>query len=105
MKSLRCIALPATLVLLLAGCVYTHTREPLTLNMDKTPVGSVEKTGSLTLITFPPLIGNYKLIAWGNAAVGEAARLQGMQEVYYADVEILSILKIWNEYTVHVYGK
>ena len=91
--------------LLFSGCMYVHTIQPLTLNMDRTPVASVEKEGSLKLITFPPLAGSYQLVAWDSAAIGDIARKQGMQEVYFADLETFSILRLWNQYTVHVYGK
>jgi len=91
--------------LMLSGCLYTHTREPLTLDMHGTPMTNVEKEGSLKLITFPPFSGDYKLLAWGSAAIGDVAKKEGMREVYYADLEIFSVLKIWNEYTIHVYGK
>jgi hypothetical protein len=108
MKAIRVIlfivALTA-LLFLLSGCIYTHTWEPLTLDMHRTPVSQVEKEGTIKLVTFPPILGNYKLLAWGNAAIGDVAKKEGMQEVYYADLEYFSILRIWNEYTIHVYGK
>jgi len=93
------------LFLLLPGCLYIHTVQPLTLDMDRTPIVATEKAGSLKLITYPPFGGNYRLVAWDSAAIGDIAKKQGMQEVYFADLETFSILRIWNEYTVHVYGK
>ncbi|HTG02263.1 MAG TPA: TRL domain-containing protein [Nitrospirota bacterium] len=105
MKPFRLIMILLVLLLLLSGCLYVHTREPLTLDMHRTPVANVEKEGSIKLITFPPFTGDYKLIAWGTAAIGDVAKKEGMQEVYYADLEIFSVLRVWNEYTVHVYGK
>lgn len=105
MKPFRVITALTVLMLVLSGCLYSHTREPLTVNMHRTSVAGVEKEGSLQLITFPPIIGNYRLIAWGSAAIGDVAKKEGMQEVSYADLEIFSVLRIWNQYTVHVYGK
>jgi hypothetical protein len=105
MKPYRLLFLALTPFLLLPGCVYVHTVQPLTLNMDRTPVAAVEKSGSLKLITFPPLTGSYQLAAWDSAAIGDIAKKQGLQEVYFADLETLSILRLWNQYTVHVYGK
>ena len=93
------------LMLLLSGCVYTHTVQPLTLDMHRTPISNIEKEGSIQLISLPPLTGNYKLVAWGSAAIGEVAKKEGMKEIYYADLEIFSIFRVWNQYTVHVYGK
>ncbi len=105
MKPVRTVFMAFAFALLFSGCVYVHTVQPLTLNMDRTPVAAVEKSGSLKLITFPPLSGSYQLVAWDSAAIGDIAKKQGMQEVYFADLETLSILRIWNQYTVHVYGK
>jgi hypothetical protein len=51
------------------------------------------------------ITGDCKLIAWGSAAIGDRAKKEGMREVCYADLEIFSVLRVWNEYTVHVYGK
>ncbi len=42
---------------------------------------------------------------WGSAAIGDVAKEQGMQEIYFADLEVFRVLRIWNQYTVHVYGK
>ncbi len=99
-----CIAVGiVTITLLLSGCLYVHTFQPLTGDMHRTPVSASEKTGTIRLITWP--LNRASLVAWGSAAIGEVAKEQGMQEVYFADLEIFSVMRIWNEYTVHVYGK
>ncbi len=99
-----CIAVGiVTVTLLLSGCLYVHTFQPLTQDMHRTLVSAYEKTGTIRLITWP--LSNAPLVAWGSAAIGEVAKEQGMQEVYFADLEIFSVMRIWNEYTVHVYGK
>lgn len=105
MKPVRIVFMAMALPLLFSGCVYVHTVEPLTLNMTRTPMTSVEKEGSLKLITFPPLSGANRVVAWDSAAIGDIAKKQGMQEVYFADLETLSILRVWNQYTVRIYGK
>ena len=87
---------------LLSGCLYVHTVEPFTTDMSRTPVGTIQKTGSVQVIAFPP---NYQLVAWGKAAIGEVAKREAMNEVYFADLETFSILHVWNKYTLHVYGK
>lgn len=105
MNNLRLSALALVLVLLLLqGCIYVHTLQPLTVNMDRTPVSQVRKQGAIKTISVP-YMGQIHLAAWGNTAIGQVAKEQGMEEVYYADLEIFSVLRIWNEYTVHVYGK
>jgi hypothetical protein len=105
MKKFRLSAAVLFMVLLLPGCIYVHTLQPLTMNMDRTPVSQAEKQGVARVISFPHYPGKTDLVAWGNVAIGQVAKEQGMQEVYFADLEIFSVLRIWNEYTVHVYGK
>ena len=105
MKPYRLSVIALALSMLLSGCVYVHTVEPLTLDMDRTPVSGVEKEGSIQVIAFSYYFTSVRLVAWGNAAIGEVAKQQGMKEVYYADLETFSVLRIWNQYTVHVYGK
>ncbi len=87
------------------GLLYTHTVQPLTLDMHRTPVTQTEKTGSIKMISIPQSGGEFRIAAWDDAAIGDVAKKQGMQEVYSADVETFSILSIWNEYTIHVYGR
>lgn len=102
-------ALVLVAALLVSGCatglLYTHTMQPLTLDMHRTPVSQTEKTGSIKMISFPRFGGESRLVAWDSAAIGDVAKKQGLKEVYFADVETFSILSIWNEYTIHVYGK
>jgi len=87
------------------GILYTHTVKPLTVDMHRTPVVPAEKEGSVKVISFPQFGGEYRLVAWDSAAIGDVAKKQGMTEVYFADVETFSILQIWNRYTIHIYGK
>ncbi len=99
-----CLAIAVVMItLLLSGCLYVHTFQPLTQDMHRTPVSTYEKTGTIRLITWP--MNRAPLVAWGNAAVGAVAKEQGMREVFFADLEIFSVMRIWNEYTVHVYGR
>ncbi len=105
MKHWKLIPIAAAFALLFSGCFYTHTFQPLTTDVHHTPVTNVEKQGSITLITFPPITGNYNLVAWGSAAIGDVAKKENMREIYFADLEVFSVLHVWNQYTVHVYGK
>ncbi len=91
-------------VLLVSGCgvgiIYTHTYQPLSLDMHQTPVVQTEKAGNIKLIQVG-LAG----VAWDSAAIGDIAKKNGLTEIYFADLETFKVLGIWNQYTVHVYGK
>jgi hypothetical protein len=93
-----------TLMLLITGCgagiIYTHTVTPLTLDMHHTKVVQTGKTGDIKHIQ----IGRIG-VAWDSVAFGDIAKKYGMKELYFADLETLKVLGIWNQYTVHLYGK
>ncbi len=98
-------AIPWALALLASGCtsglIYTHTVQPLTTNFDRTPVmeDSDGRNGDIKNIRY------YVEAYWDSNAIGDIARSEGIETVYYADLEILSVLGIWRQYTVHIYGK
>ena len=91
-------------ILLLASCtpyglLYTHTKKPLDTNMSQTPVNDNSGQGDIKHIRF------YVDVMWDSNAIGDIANKHGIETIYYVDIETLSILTIWNQYTVHVYGK
>ena len=101
-RTYRLIAL--ALALMISGCgvgiIYTHTYQPLVLDMHQTPVVQTEKDGNIKHIQ----IGQIG-VAWDSAAIGDIAKKNGLTEIYSADLETFKVLSIWNQYTVHVYGK
>ncbi len=91
-------------ILVLAGCtprglLYTHIKTPLDINMSQTPADGKNVHGDLKHIPF------YVDILWDSNAIGDIAKQNGIETVYFADLETLRILIFWNQYTVHVYGK
>ena len=92
-------ALLACLAPALSGCIYTHTVEPLTTNFHDTPVMLDTAMGDVKQIDY------YVRLSWSANAIGEIAKEAGFEEVYYADLETLSIFGIWTQQWAHVYGK
>jgi len=82
------------------GLIYTHKIVPLTTNFDRTPVGERMERGDTKDIR----IYNIE-VQWDSNAVGDVAREHGFEELYYADMETLSVLGIWTQKTLHLYGK
>jgi hypothetical protein len=104
-------ALSFLLVPLLTGCfrglVYRHTTVPFTRNFHATPsdIGG-GREGSCSIKHFEIPISRYRLdFRWDSNAVGDAAKAGGLRTIHYADLETFSILGIWNQYFVHVYGE
>lgn len=104
MKKLQVILIFLAGALLLSGCaigvIYTHTYQPLTLNMNHTKISSTSAEGDIKHIQL-----NVVSVAWDSAAIGDVARKHGLKELYFADLEMLRVLRIWNQYTLHLYGK
>ena len=82
------------------GYIYTHTTKPLDLNLSKTPGGGVHRQGNIKHLSV-----RYVDISWDSNAVGDIVKQSGLKTVYSADLEKLSILGLWNQYTVHLYGQ
>ncbi|MBN1422748.1 MAG: hypothetical protein JXP34_28490 [Planctomycetes bacterium] len=101
----------AAAALLVAGCVggaiYERTTMPLDANYRRTPVFDRhpnEARGEIRHLTIP--LGDFQAdFAWDSNAIGDIARRNRMETVYYADLEFLNILGVWHQYTVHVYGR
>jgi hypothetical protein len=91
-------------LLVLTGCttaiLFQHTREPLTRDHHATPSAVTGAESDIKHIQVP-----YVGIMWGDAALADIAREKGMRELYYADRELLSVLTIWRQYTIHLYGR
>ncbi|MFK7741076.1 MAG: TRL domain-containing protein [Planctomycetota bacterium] len=84
----------------ISGAIYQHTIEPLDVNYTNTPTGSKVGTSDRKGIEF-----NYLRLAWDGDDIAGTAKKAGMTEVHYADREVLSILGIWRQDYVHVYGR
>ena len=99
------------LCLLLAGCaggvlfhsgIYSHTVEPLTFNRNPTELERSMQPikGDIREIQY------YVSVQWGTNGIGDVAKKNGMNTVYYADLERLRVLfGIWQQDIVHVYGR
>lgn len=98
-------ALTIAALLLLCGCVrglvYHHATEPLTTDFHNTPVGD----GFGGKSDVKELRYNaYLRVIWDENSIGTIAKEAGFSEIYYADLETFSVLGIWTQYRVHVYG-
>jgi hypothetical protein len=91
--------------LLLCGCmrglIYTHTTQPLTTHFNRTPVGNGSQAkGDVKELRY----NSYMRVIWDENSIGSIAKEAGFSEIYYADIETFSILGIWTQYRVFVYG-
>ena len=89
------------------GCIYNHTVMPLDVNLNETPVYQGRKSDdSWNTLRIPLIVvPGYVQFDWGSSGIADAAHAQGMSEIYYADLETLSVLGIWTQRWAIVYGK
>ncbi len=102
-RTIEVIVLVAAVLIMPAcsvGLIYTHTYRPLTLDMNHTEIIPSSQIGDIKHIQF-----SWVGVAWDSDAIGDIAKKHGVNTIYFADLETLSVLTIWNQYTVHVYGK
>ncbi|MEM7198955.1 MAG: TRL domain-containing protein [Planctomycetota bacterium] len=92
---LACVA-----VLPSCGFVYTHVTEPLDVNLNETPVFAGEGAQGDT-----KQIRYQVSIEWDRNGIGDIAKQHGLTTVHYADLTTLTVLGIWNQRFVTVYGE
>lgn len=89
----------AALGLVLSGCIYAHTVAPLTADFTGTPAGNGSSSGEIKTVTF------YVSVEWDKNGIGTIAKKHGIEEIYYADIETVSVFRYWTQKRVHVYGR
>lgn len=82
------------------GAIFTHTITPLTTDLRATPVVQTSGRGDVRQIDYSSV-----RVAWSSNGLGEIARTAGFSEIYYADLETLSVLGIWTQRWARVYGR
>ncbi|MFN0207958.1 MAG: TRL domain-containing protein [Planctomycetota bacterium] len=85
------------LPLVLSGCLYSHVRHPLDLDLHETRLGT--KVGESTARSI------LWLFAWGDAGTQAAAQQGNLTKLYHMDTEITFILfGLYASSTTIVYG-
>ena len=88
----------------LKGYVFKFIRVPLTMNLDNTPSTIFQANGKIIKIE-EPFSGQGFYAEFKSNAIGDIAKKHGMKKVYFADLEIFSILGIFEYKEIHLYGK
>lgn len=91
-------------IVFIAGCsprgfLFTKSTMPLDSDLSHTRKGSCHDRGNVKHLHF------YVDVMWSSNAIGDIARQNGFETVYFADLETLSVLGIFKRYTVHIYGE
>lgn len=87
------------------GIFFISTKAPLTTDFAGNPCGSATKKVSHSeTFYFRDFIFTGQTLAWDEAAIGKIAREGGIEEISFADYELLDILGIFGKFTINVYG-
>ncbi len=89
-----------------SGAIYSHTTVPLDTDFDHTPAHNGERGDSWKTLVVPLIgLGGQVRFDWGDISIADSMRQAGIETIHYADVETLSVLGIWTQRWVHVYGE
>ena len=88
----------------ISGLIVTNTVTPYTLDLNNTPVTDSKGESSIVRIR-EPFTGAGVYTELKTNAIGDIARENGLQRVYFADLETFSVLGIWRTDTLVIYGE
>ena len=87
------------------GWLYTSYKAPLEVNYQGSDFGTRVGRAKTHYICIPGIITGIPIdIAWGDAAMRDAAKDGGITHVKGADYEFLQVIGLYAELTVHCYG-
>jgi len=87
------------------GGIFTEIKAPLTTDYNGSPTGAsmMKASKSNTRYLYIPFLYTSSF-GWDDVAIGKIAREGGIKDVSYADYELFSVLGVYAEFTVNVYG-
>ncbi len=88
----------------LIGIIYTHVKLPLTEDVHNTIVPDHQPPSGKILEIREPVTGAGFYARVNSNAIGDIAKNNGIEKLYFADQEIFSVLGIWTTNKVHLYG-
>ena len=89
----------------LVGLVYTDVKLPLTRDLNTTPVPESQPQSDRIIEIKEPFSGLGLYARVNSNALGDIARKNGVDPLYFADREVFSILGIWKTQRVFLYGE
>ena len=83
---------------------FVRIKVPLSGDLVNTPVIEIHSEGKVVQVK-EPFSGSGFYARWDSNAIGDIAQSYGLKKVYFADMEIFSILGIWRHEKVLIYGE
>ncbi|MEA3343802.1 MAG: hypothetical protein U9Q92_06580 [archaeon] len=99
-----CLAVGGVNNSILRGRIFKNVRIPYTTDLHNTSVTDIHGSGKIIHIEEP--VSGYGFYTELNSnAIGDIAKKHGLTKVYFADIEIFSILGVWGHEKLHIYGE
>ncbi len=92
-------------VIMPKGYIYTNIKLPLTKDLHQTPVPTPKPPSGRVLEVKEPFSGIGFYARVNSNAIGDIAKKNGMETLYFADQEIFSILGVWTTTRTILYGE
>ena len=87
------------------GLAYTNVKLPLTLDLKATPLPNHPPDSDRIIEIKEPLTGLGMYARVSVNALGDIARQNGVDPLFFADQEVFSIMGIWKSHRVFLYGE
>jgi len=68
-------------------------------DFESTPTGEERSSADVKSVSF------YVSVEWDENGIGTIAKENGIEIIYYADIETTSVLRYWKRRRVHIYGR
>ena len=94
-----------------SGLIYSDVKHPLTAEFHATPVGGSQMASDKTHYFWIPLPFTgiprqlWPSFGWGENSITGIAEEGGLNEVSYAEADVMSILSVYTQMEVTVYGQ
>ena len=82
------------------GFIYTETVRPLDTDLQETEFSDQTRKEDVRTLQYW-----FVRVKWKGNGIGEIAKAKGFTRVYYADLETLSVLLVWTQHWVRIYGE
>lgn len=87
------------------GLLFCQFKAPLTIDMDNTQAGAqMTRVSQSSTYYFRDFIFTGMDFSWGEVDFDTLAKMGGLKEIYFADYELLNVLGIYAQFTIHLYG-
>lgn len=80
------------------GLLFSHVTVPLDLDVSDTSLSETQAADDTKHFSW------YVRVEWDSRGIGDIARRYRIDRAHHADLEVLSVMGVWTQRHVHLYG-